>query len=497
MSIFRSIRARFTAWYLLVLAVLLVIMGAGLYYFVGRTLYGNVDDGLVHRTSQLASMRDIPVMIAEGRFEGAVGEIVGFYVRADDGYRVTSTHVVEDVLELDWIEDAFSGLSRYATVTSGTGQSLRFYITRFRPRLPADAPGSRPEGAPEVRPEGAADAERPQPRAASQAGTGEVPEILEPTVIVVGQPLDRVSSAMATLRATLLIAIPLTLLLSAGGGLFLVRRALRPVDRMIEAARDIEETDLSRRVSIRTDDELGRLARTLNAMLDRLERAFRRQRQFTDDASHELRSPLSVIEAEATLALRRERPADDYREAIATIAEESRTMNRLIDQLLTLARSDAGEARMDIERIDLSELARETVAALQPISEEKGVHLTCSESADASVNGDAIGLRRVIANLLENAIRHTPEDGSVEVRLESEPGEVLLEVSDTGSGIAEEHLPHIFERFYRVDKARSRTDGGTGLGLAICQTIVEAHGGSIDAASQEGKGTRFTVRLRA
>jgi len=491
MRLFRSIRARFTAWYLLVLAVLLVLMSAGLYFFVGRTLYGSVDDGLIHRASQLASMRDIPARIAEGRFEAALGEVLGFYVRAEEGFQITSTHVVEDVLEIEWIEEAFRGGQRFVTVTSSGGQDLRFYITRFLPRPPVDVAASQTPGAPQ--------GDLPLSRdAAAGELPDEAPETIEapvPTVVVIAQPLDRIASALATLRATLLIAVPLTLLLSAGGGLFLVRRALQPVDRMIAAARDIEETDLSRRVSAQADDELGRLARTLNAMLDRLERAFRRQRQFTDDASHELRGPLSVIEAEATLALRREREAEDYREVIATIAEESRTMNRLIDQLLTLARSDAGEEPMDVEPLDLLELASETVGTLRPVADEKGVRLVCEGTAAVAIEGDPIRLRRVIANLVENAIRHTPADGTVVVRTQAESTHAVIVVADTGSGIPEAHLPHVFERFYRVDRARSRSEGGSGLGLAICKAIVEAHQGRIDVESQEGEGARFTVHL--
>jgi len=487
MSFLRSIRARFTAWYLLVLAVLLIFMAGGLYLFVGRTLYGSVDDGLIHRAGQLASFRDVPTLIAEGRFEGAVGEVVGFYVQTEAGYRITSTHLVENALDMTWVDAAFEGEPSFVTVTTQEGQSLRFYITRFRPALPAGSPATRPEGAQE--------GTRLGPPGVAVSETGEALPSPEPTVLVVAQPLDRVMAAMSTLRGTLLIAVPLTLLLSAGGGLFLVRRALRPIDRMVAATREIEETDLSRRVAIRSDDELGRLARTLNAMLDRLERAFRRQRQFTDDASHELRSPLSVIEAEATLALRRERSAEDYRGAIATIAEEASSMNRLIDQLLTLARSDAGEESMEIERLDLSELASETVAAMEPVAEEAGVTLAFDGAASAPVEVDPLRIRRVIANLVENAIRYTPSRGQVGVEVHTEGHEAILSVTDTGMGIPAKDLPHIFERFYRVDKARSRSEGGSGLGLAICESIVETHHGTLSVTSQIDVGSQFIVRL--
>jgi heavy metal sensor kinase len=314
-------------------------------------------------------------------------------------------------------------------------------------------------------------------------------------VLVVGQPMDSIVSALGALRRTLFLAGPLTLLLSAGGGLFLARRALKPVDRMIQTTREIEETDLARRIDVATNDELGRLAATLNAMLERLESAFHRQRQFTDDASHELRTPLSVIEAEASLALRRKRPADDYRDALAIVVEEARNMNRLIDQLLTLARADAGEEALALESLDLSEIAEETIATMRPLAEEKDVTLIAGSMTSAAVNADRVHLKRLLANLIDNAIRYTAAGGSVTVSVAQDSESVTLTVDDTGIGIPAGHLPHIFERFYRVDKARSRAEGGSGLGLAICKQIAEEHGGSISVESDEGEGTRFAVRM--
>ncbi|MFC2095101.1 ATP-binding protein [Candidatus Bipolaricaulota bacterium] len=261
-------------------------------------------------------------------------------------------------------------------------------------------------------------------------------------------------------------------------------------------ARGIEETDLGGRVNVGSDDELGRLARTINAMLGRLERAFHRQRQFTDDASHELRSPLSVIEAEATLALRREREAEDYRESLSIIADESANMNRLIDQLLTLARGDAGEEAVTYQRFNLPTLISETVGTMLPLAEEKNVQLEADPSSGKIVvNGDETQLKRVLTNLIENAIRHTEAQDRITVCASQQGPIITCTVQDTGCGISAEHLPHIFERFYRADKARSRARGGSGLGLAICRQIVEAHGGSIVAESKIDVGTTFTIQL--
>jgi len=270
---------------------------------------------------------------------------------------------------------------------------------------------------------------------------------------------------------------------------------------MIETTRGIEESDLEGRVIVESDDELGRLARTLNAMLGRLERAFHRQRQFTDDASHELRSPLAVIEAEATLALRRDRGAADYRESLSVIAEESASMNRLIDQLLTLARGDAGEEAINCQQIDLANLITETVNVMHPLAEEKGLKLAAipsiREGPGIRVPGDETQLRRVLTNLVENAIRHTGIGGAITVSAERTESMIELRVRDTGCGISEDHLPHIFERFYRADTTRSRHSGGSGLGLAICMQIVQAHGGRITVESELGVGSSFVVLLPA
>lgn len=242
-----------------------------------------------------------------------------------------ATREIELLVEEAWIDVALSGRPSFETVIASDGRRIRFRSAPLQP--PGAPPPASQDGRRDAPP---ADADRPVP-----------------TVLVVGHPMEIVFSSLAALRNLLLIAVPLTLMLSAAGGLFLVRRALAPVDRMIETARGIEESDLDRRIGAGSKGELGRLAATLNAMPDRLERAFHRQRQFTGDASDELRTPLSVIEAEATLALRRERPPQDYRDALATISEEAQRMNRLIDQLLLLARADAGAHDLAFGVVDL------------------------------------------------------------------------------------------------------------------------------------------------
>ena len=481
MRAFRSLRVQFTGWYLLVLAVLLIALGSALYIYLSYTLQRSQDESLRVRAEQLAGSREVRTALNEGQVEEGLGELVAFFQEEGDGYRVIAARLVENDIDIAWIDAALNGRSGYYTVERGDGTFLRFYISRLLPPgvggPPRDGAGQAPLGDMRI--------DESVPTA--------------PVVLVIGQPMDRTRDALAALRAVLLISIPLTLVLSAGGGAFLVRRALKPVDQLTEAAREIEEADLSRRVSVRSNDEIGRLACTFNAMLGRLERAFHRQRQFTDDASHELRSPLSVIEAEATMALRKERSADDYRDALGIIVDESATMKRLIDQLLTLARGDAGEEALDAAPIDMGHVAEETVYTMRPLAEEKGIALehVSHVSGPLFVFGDETQLRRVLANLAENAIRHTDKGGEIRIDSRHEEHDIVWEIVDTGSGIAAEHLPHVFERFYRADKARSRASGGSGLGLAICQQIVTRHGGTITVASEEGVGTSFQVRLPA
>jgi heavy metal sensor kinase len=314
-------------------------------------------------------------------------------------------------------------------------------------------------------------------------------------VLAIAHSTREIDRALAQLAHTLIIAVPLTLALAAGGGIFLARRALKPVDKIAQTAREIEESDLSRRIDVNTKDELGRLAATLNDMIGRLENAFRRQKQFTSDASHELRTPLAVIEAESTLALRKERPSSDYRQSLELISTEARHMSSLIDKLLTLARADAGKEQWSFTEINLGKLISNLSADVEVLFQEKGLSFQLEQIQDLVVKGDEDRLKELFMNLLDNAIRYTPAPGTVSISLQREGQMAVVSITDTGVGIPAEDVPFIFERFYRVDKSRSRDVGGTGLGLAICKHIAEAHRGKIKVESQVGVGSTFSVWL--
>jgi heavy metal sensor kinase len=288
------------------------------------------------------------------------------------------------------------------------------------------------------------------------------------------------------------------LLLSGGLGYVLARKALAPMERLRRSTEEITADRLDRRLPVaNAQDELGRLTQTFNAMIGRLERSFAEIRRFTADASHELRTPLTAIRTEAEVALAKPLGLTEHQQLLGSILEECDRLTRLTDQLLALAREDARAARQAQEPVNFAAVVEDVVETMRPLADAKGLRLCVQADGAAWVRGDAARLREVLFNLLDNGIKYTPEGGEIEVRVSRNGREVLVAVRDTGIGIPAEHLPHVFDRFYRVDKARSRAEGGTGLGLSIAQSIVVAHAGRIDLASTPGQGTTCTVRLPA
>jgi two-component system OmpR family sensor kinase len=281
------------------------------------------------------------------------------------------------------------------------------------------------------------------------------------------------------------------------GGFLVASRIFRPLAAISDTASRISATNLSERVAAeRIDSELTGLVTVLNATFDRLESAFERQAQFTADASHELRTPLAVIRSQAELALMRPRSNEAYREALEGCHRAALRMSAIVDGLLVLARADAGRLDLRREPVDLERVVADGVDLIRPLARDSGVSIEAT-LAPAVACGDAEALARIVSTLLSNAVQYNRPGGSVRVILESTKDAIVLSVTDTGVGIAEEHRPHVFERFYRVDPARARTSGGTGLGLAICKSMAEAHGGSVEVESEPGVGSTFRVRLPA
>lgn len=313
-------------------------------------------------------------------------------------------------------------------------------------------------------------------------------------VVEVGSESDAAETLGFALRL-IALAAPCVLLVAALGGAWLAGRALAPIDRVTRTAAGIGERDLSQRIDLALpDDEVGRLARTFNAMLDRIEGAFERQRRFTADAAHELRTPLALMQSQIELALRQPRNQQEDRATLEALAEDVARLSRLSTALLTLARSDARGITLVPEPVDLPALLDILSEQYAPLAAAAGVHMAVA-AQPVTVPADQDLLIQVLVNLLDNALRHAPPAGTITLGCAAEGGSARLWVTDEGPGIPPEHLPHLFERFYRADAGRDRHNGGIGLGLSICKTIVEAHGGTIAIESHRAVGTTVTLRL--
>lgn len=310
------------------------------------------------------------------------------------------------------------------------------------------------------------------------------------------QPLAPVQEALEELSRQMLLGFPLALLLATAGGLFLARRALTPIDRMTSTAAALSASNLTRRISYTGPaDELGRLATTFDAMLDRLAAAFARERRFTADAAHELRTPLTALKGRIEVALNRQRSAAEYAATLQALANDVDRLVRLSDDLLLLARLDDGELRPAPEPLRLDDLLASIIESVADLAEARGVALRAEVMAALAVAGDLSQLGRLFLNLLDNALKFTPAQGSVTVRLSMDGSWAVVAIADTGPGITPEHLPLLGQRFYRGAADRARGAGGSGLGLAIAAELARAHGGMLALESIPGQGTTATVRL--
>jgi len=324
--------------------------------------------------------------------------------------------------------------------------------------------------------------------------------------LILGSPLDP-GGQLPRLAFTLCLVFALTLFVAFGGGYWLASQAMHPVQVITQTAREIGEHDLNKRLNLDRDDELGQLATTFDEMLNRLQAAFERQRQFTADASHELRTPLAIIELESDRALERSRTAEEYGTALQIIHAENDRMSRLVNELLTLARIDSGRIEMQNEKLDLSEVALDVIERLTALARKKGVALLTGKLDEAFVWADRIFLTHLLTNLVENGLKYAQGESAevlVQTGNQARSGKAWswVQVADNGPGIPDEHLPHLFERFYRIDAARTQTyeengeaNSGSGLGLAIVQSIVQAFGGEVEVYNRVESGAVFTVWL--
>jgi heavy metal sensor kinase len=450
-----SIGARLTAWYSLMLALSLALFGAAAYFAMDHSIRATVDSELEHR---LQAVRDI---IKDDTPQG-----------------------------LPAVQDEFSELLD----SEGAGARLR--VSYQNGAVIYSSPAMETA----IRPRRAQKSARPFNARVNDEWFRFLRETVEVRRtaydVEVGASTRQFSRSLERFRDLLYALAPLFLALAAFGGHWLSRRALAPVDQITQAARSIGAQDLSRRLMVpRASDELQRLATTLNEMLARIETAFQRITQFTADASHELRTPVSVMRTNAEITLRKPRSEAEYREALSRILDESEKVSRMIEQLLLLARADSASG-LPMTRNDLAVAFGNACAEARVLAEAK--HLNFRESLPPDplwVQGDAGSLERLFMILLDNAVKYTASGGEIDVRLGADDGFAVADIRDTGTGIAPEDLVRVFDRFYRADRARSRQSGGTGLGLAIGRWIAEAHRGEIRVESALGHGSTFEVRI--
>jgi heavy metal sensor kinase len=450
MILHKSIKFRLTVWYLVVIAVLLILFGTVAYILLSNNLYHNLDKQLQARAQEL--QRSMRIEGDNVLFDQSVEEIVLIY----DADGVLSNRLGPNVQFSNIgpaVQQALFGDPSFVSAETENGPDVRLYVAPLNVNS--------------------------QRRVA----------------MAIGRVPNDILNMLGIFRMVILNSSVLLLVLAGVGGWFLAGRTLRPVERITDIARGIGESDLSRRIDIATDDELGRLASTLNGMIARLEEAFIKQRQFVADASHELRTPLAVIQAESSLALEKPRDQEQYRRSLELVSQEVSYMSAIVGKLLLLARSDAGSEQLNIQEVDVAGLVDELGQDLEALAQEKDLRLCFGPMDALPVRGDRVRLRQLFLNILDNALRYTPAGGTITGSVVRKDDQAVVSVGDTGIGIPEEHLPFIFDRFYRVDKARTSREGGTGLGLAIATSIAKMHGGTIEVESAFGTGTTFRVRL--
>ncbi|MEQ2006575.1 MAG: ATP-binding protein [Limisphaerales bacterium] len=462
----RSIGFQLTAWYAGVMAVGFVLLGGFMYLGMKHHLEKNLRETHTKRA-------------------GVISETLVARVA-----QLGEAHVIQEIRE----SYAPELNNRFIRVTRPDGTVL--YVCGVPTDLsfdPAKVPPSAATG-----PRVYARVESPPDSESLLIVTGPVPTAAGTFRVEVGASLGPVQAVLREWLVTFALAFPFLLAGAAGGGWFLARRALEPVRKIIHATEQISSHNLGERLPVpRTGDELERLSTALNQMIARLDEALSHNRRFMADASHELRTPLTILRGELEAMLPQTDGAPELQERIGSVLEEVERLAKIVEHLFALSRLDAGEAQAESVRFDLGQLVASTAEQMSLLAEDKQVSLNCLAPRAVSVEGDRARLKQVVVNLLDNAIKYTPQGGSVTLSVVAAPhvGKALLEVTDTGIGIPSGALPHVFERFFRVDKARSRELGGAGIGLSIVKAICTAHGGQVEVASEEGHGARFRVLL--
>ena len=478
-----SVRVRLTLWYAGVLTLVLVALALGGYFIFRQNAVHRTDSDLAELSNAFvttleAEMEDQPgpdrlknaalVAINEHRFRDHIFAILdsegGLYISSLDFTSTKSSpeSVPENFLSsasFRKLVEASSGADRLYQNVKGGKSGYRGYARHFPARG-------------------------------------------RTFTLVILRSLHTQQEMLEEITATFAWIIPIGVLLASVGGYFLARKSLAPVVAMSTQAGRIGAANLFERLPVQNEkDELGHLARAFNRLLDRLNESFDRQRRFMADASHELRTPVAILRGEAEVALSRpERSLEEYRESLEAVRAESQRLTHIVEDLFTLARADAGQYPLSPQDFYFDELVADCTRAARTLALAKNISLQCDAAPELPIHGDEALLRRMILNLLDNAIKYTPEGGRVTLLCRRENGKYALSVNDTGPGISPDLQSRIFERFFRADKARSRAEndgGGAGLGLSIARWIAEAHRGTLELSRSDATGSTFVAFLPA
>jgi heavy metal sensor kinase len=457
-----SIKARVVLFYMLVLFVILSVLGIFLYFSLSRIVYDSIDSSLLSKAKALATLVKDSGNETEFNFSDEVmweynspKSLSFFQIRRVDGMILEKSESVGN-LELPF--------SHYADKTAFQTIHFKGKIVRMiNFHVPAEEEHSKKEHG---------------------------------LIIQCAEGIGDQINLLKTYRIVLSLSILGILIISSSGGFLIARKALTPVKEISQAIDRISESNLSERITSKSiPEELKVLASSFNRTFDRLERSFKRQRQFVSDASHELRTPLSVILSQSEIMLRKERPTEEYKNGLIAILEASKFMSGIVQKLLTLARLSTDKFELKMEDTDLRKIIDESVKLLSPVAEQKGISINILTDEKYTVRGDLEALLELFVNIIDNAIKYNVLEGKIDVAFRKEKDFLVTEIRDTGIGIPEEDLERIFDRFYRVDKSRSKEAGVSGLGLSIAQWIAHAHHGRIEVDSEFQKGSTFTVYL--
>ncbi len=455
---FRSIRSRLTLWYTLIVAVTFVIIATVTYQIVGASLYDQLDHSLVNEVKWIAGQLEK----REHTPESDAGVIAA--IREHSAY-----YPVKEFVEV-WAPDE----TLFCQSLNLLGDSLVKHA-----RFPLDAHYMlRTVATFRIQPLRIVTQETPQGK------------------ILVAVPVESVEQTLASLMSVLSWMGPLVVLLAFVGGVFLSKQSLAKVNQVTDIARRISADRLSARIpSHDVDDEIGRLIETFNGMIARLDSSFELMKQFSADASHELRTPLTVLRTQLETALASRTSPSELKKIVAQCLDEALRMGSILENLLLLGRGDSGQPAIKHERVRLDELMRDTYDETVILASQKSIEVKIENTDNVLIWGDRERLRQMILNLVDNAIKYSGEKSTITLSLAKNDGGAAMVVRDQGIGIPKSEIARIFDRFYRVDRARSRTLGGSGLGLAIVKWIVDAHGGTIAVKSGVDKGSEFTVTL--